>query len=121
MDFRSAYRHGFLRVAACTLRTALADPATNAETVIAAARVRYLKKESVAMKRLRVERSANCTAPIVNSAIGLPKAYLTRLLTRETSFFTRKGGRRRTRPPTLRERYVRRTLRTDLTRYIELA
>src|SRR5258708_17331497 len=38
MDFRSAYRHGFLRVAACTLRTALADPATNAETVIAAAR-----------------------------------------------------------------------------------
>jgi NAD+ synthase (glutamine-hydrolysing) len=38
MDFRSAYRHGFLRVAACTLRTSLADPATNAETVIAAAR-----------------------------------------------------------------------------------
>ncbi|MCU1649828.1 MAG: synthase (glutamine-hydrolyzing) [Pseudonocardia sp.] len=38
MDFRSAYRHGFLRVAACTLRTALADPATNAEAVIAAAR-----------------------------------------------------------------------------------
>src|SRR5258708_26818822 len=40
--------------------------------VIAAALVRYLKKESVAMKRLSVERSANCTAPIVNSAIGIP-------------------------------------------------
>ena len=30
MSFRSLYRHGFARVAACTTRTALADPATNA-------------------------------------------------------------------------------------------
>jgi len=32
MDFRSVYRHGFLRVAACTLRTAIAEPAANAES-----------------------------------------------------------------------------------------
>jgi NAD+ synthase (glutamine-hydrolysing) len=38
MDFRSAYRHGFVRVAACTLRTAIGDPAANAESVIASAR-----------------------------------------------------------------------------------
>jgi NAD+ synthase (glutamine-hydrolysing) len=38
MDFRSVYRHGFLRVAACTLRTAIAEPAANAESVLAAAR-----------------------------------------------------------------------------------
>ncbi len=38
MDFSSAYAHGFARVAACTMPVALADPATNAATVIAEAR-----------------------------------------------------------------------------------
>ncbi len=38
MDFYSAYRHGFVRVAACTHHTALADPAANAATVLAMAR-----------------------------------------------------------------------------------
>ncbi|PPQ34579.1 NAD(+) synthase [Rhodopila globiformis] len=38
MSFRSLYRHGFARVAACTTRTALADPATNAETILRMAR-----------------------------------------------------------------------------------
>jgi NAD+ synthase (glutamine-hydrolysing) len=34
MSFRSLYRHGFARVAACTTHTALADPATNALTIL---------------------------------------------------------------------------------------
>ncbi|MCU1696176.1 MAG: nadE [Mycobacterium sp.] len=34
MDFYSAYRHGFIRVAACTHHTTLADPAANAESVL---------------------------------------------------------------------------------------
>ncbi len=34
MDFFSAYRHGFARVAACTHRTVLADPAANAASVL---------------------------------------------------------------------------------------
>src|SRR3982074_2733886 len=34
MSFRSLYRHGFARVAACTTRTALADPAVNAQTIL---------------------------------------------------------------------------------------
>jgi NAD+ synthase (glutamine-hydrolysing) len=38
MSFRSLYRHGFVRVAACTVTAALADPATNAETILHAAR-----------------------------------------------------------------------------------
>ena len=38
MNFRSLYAHGFARVAACTIRTALADPATNAEAILAMAR-----------------------------------------------------------------------------------
>jgi NAD+ synthase (glutamine-hydrolysing) len=38
MDFYSAYRQGFVRVAACTHHTALADPATNAESVLRLAR-----------------------------------------------------------------------------------
>ena len=38
MDFYSAYRHGFIRVAACTHRTVMADPAANAESVLRIAR-----------------------------------------------------------------------------------
>ncbi len=38
MDFYSAYRQGFVRVAACTHKTALADPAANAESVLRIAR-----------------------------------------------------------------------------------
>ena len=38
MDFRSAYHHGFARVAACTLRTTIADPAANARAVLESAR-----------------------------------------------------------------------------------
>lgn len=37
-DFASAYRHGFARVAACTIPVAIADPRTNAEAVVATAR-----------------------------------------------------------------------------------
>ncbi|WP_395310909.1 NAD(+) synthase [Mycobacterium sp. AMU20-3851] len=38
MDFYSAYRHGFVRVAACTHHTTLADPAANAESALRMAR-----------------------------------------------------------------------------------
>jgi NAD+ synthase (glutamine-hydrolysing) len=38
LPFESAYRHGFARVAACTIPIAIADPATNAESVLAEAR-----------------------------------------------------------------------------------
>ena len=38
MNFRSLYSHGFARVAACTTRTALADPATNAASILEMAR-----------------------------------------------------------------------------------
>jgi NAD+ synthase (glutamine-hydrolysing) len=37
-DFFGAYRHGFVRVAACTHRTVLADPAANAASVLRIAR-----------------------------------------------------------------------------------
>ncbi len=38
MDFYSVYQHGFVRVAACTLTTTLADPGANAEAVLSTAR-----------------------------------------------------------------------------------
>src|SRR3954447_21933673 len=38
MEFWSAYAQGFARVAACTIPVALADPATNARTVLDVAR-----------------------------------------------------------------------------------
>jgi NAD+ synthase (glutamine-hydrolysing) len=38
VDFKSAYTHGFARIAACTLPITIGDPATNAETVLTEAR-----------------------------------------------------------------------------------
>ncbi|MEN0074091.1 MAG: NAD(+) synthase [Paracraurococcus sp.] len=38
MRFESLYRHGFARIAACTIRTALADPAANAAAILAVVR-----------------------------------------------------------------------------------
>jgi NAD+ synthase (glutamine-hydrolysing) len=38
MDFYSAYGQGFIRVAACTMRTAIGEPATNADSVLRLAR-----------------------------------------------------------------------------------
>ncbi len=38
LPFESVYRHGFARVAACTIPVAIADPATNAEAVLESAR-----------------------------------------------------------------------------------
>jgi len=38
MDFRNLYEHGFARVAACTGRTTIADPAANAQAILAQAR-----------------------------------------------------------------------------------
>jgi NAD+ synthase (glutamine-hydrolysing) len=37
-DFRSAYRHGFARVAACALRTSIGDPQANIESLLRLAR-----------------------------------------------------------------------------------
>ncbi len=47
MDFRNVYAQGFARVAACTLPVALADPATNAERIVA--EVRGCHDEGVAV------------------------------------------------------------------------
>ena len=38
LPFESAYRHGFARIAACTIPITIADPAANAEAVLASAR-----------------------------------------------------------------------------------
>ena len=38
MTFRALYRHGFARIAACTVKASLADPAANAQAVLHAAR-----------------------------------------------------------------------------------
>ncbi len=48
-DFASAYRHGFARVAACTLPVAAADPARNAEAVIEQVRLRHEEGVAVAL------------------------------------------------------------------------
>src|SRR5215203_1499135 len=38
LPFESAYRHGFARVAACTIPISIADPMRNADAVLATAR-----------------------------------------------------------------------------------
>jgi NAD+ synthase (glutamine-hydrolysing) len=49
MDFYSAYQHGFARLAACTHRTVLADPAANAESVLRIARACHDESVAVAV------------------------------------------------------------------------
>ncbi len=49
MDFYSAYAHGFARVAACTVPVALADPASNARTVLEQARACHDEGVAVAV------------------------------------------------------------------------
>jgi NAD+ synthase (glutamine-hydrolysing) len=49
VDFNSAYAHGFARVAACTAPVAIADPATNAVTVLAEARACHDEGVAVAL------------------------------------------------------------------------
>ena len=49
MDFLSAYAQGFARVAACTVPVAVADPATNAASVLAEARVCHEEGVAVAI------------------------------------------------------------------------
>ena len=62
MDFRSAYAHGFARVAACTLPVALAEPHRNAETTLEQLRVCH--EESVALavtaRTLTRNTTTNC-------------------------------------------------------------
>jgi NAD+ synthase (glutamine-hydrolysing) len=47
MSFRSLYRHGFARVAACTTRTTLADPAANAHAILSLAE--HCDRQAVAL------------------------------------------------------------------------
>src|SRR3954451_1409491 len=49
MDFPCLYEHGFARVAACTQRTAIADPRANAETVLRQARELHAEGVAVAV------------------------------------------------------------------------
>ncbi|RYF44804.1 MAG: hypothetical protein EOO27_42605 [Comamonadaceae bacterium] len=49
MDFNSCYSHGFARVAACTIPVAIADPATNAASVLAEARACHDEGVAVAI------------------------------------------------------------------------
>lgn len=49
MSFRSIYRHGFARVAACTVRCTLADPQANADAVLRGARACHDQGVAVAL------------------------------------------------------------------------
>ena len=48
-DFRSIYRHGFARVAACTTRCTLADPAANAAAIMDVARACHERGAALAV------------------------------------------------------------------------
>ncbi|MEO6413284.1 MAG: NAD(+) synthase [Pedococcus sp.] len=48
-DFASAYRHGFARVAACTLPVAAGDPARNAEAIVEQVRLQHDEGVAVAL------------------------------------------------------------------------
>ncbi|MGO1166079.1 MAG: NAD(+) synthase, partial [Janibacter sp.] len=46
-DFRNLYRHGFARVAACTLPVTMADPFANADAILD--RVRHVSDQGAAV------------------------------------------------------------------------
>ena len=46
-DFRNLYRHGFARVAACTLPVTMADPFANVEAIVG--QVRALHEDGTAV------------------------------------------------------------------------
>ncbi|MGP0001662.1 MAG: NAD(+) synthase, partial [Acetobacteraceae bacterium] len=48
-EFRSIYRHGFARVAACTTRCTLADPAANAAAILDVARACHARGAALAV------------------------------------------------------------------------
>ena len=48
-EFRSIYRHGFARVAACTTRCTLADPAANAAAILDVARACHTRGAALAV------------------------------------------------------------------------
>src|SRR5215469_1602129 len=48
-EFRSIYRHGFARVAACTTRCTLADPAANAAAILEVAEACHRQGVAVAV------------------------------------------------------------------------
>ena len=48
-DFRNIYRHGFARVAACTLPVSAADPARNADAIVEQVRLRHEEGVAVAL------------------------------------------------------------------------
>src|SRR5690606_24543784 len=49
MTFRSSYRHGFARIAACTLEARLADPAANGRAILDLARQAHGRGVAVAV------------------------------------------------------------------------
>ena len=49
MSFRSLYHQGFARVAACTLRAHVADPAANSEAILALARTAHEQGAALAI------------------------------------------------------------------------
>ncbi|HEX2529455.1 MAG TPA: NAD(+) synthase [Geminicoccus sp.] len=49
MSFRSIYRHGLVRIAACTTKVSLADPRTNAESILRVARTCHERAVALAV------------------------------------------------------------------------
>ena len=48
-EYRSIYRHGFARVAACTTRCTLADPVANAAAILEVARACHTRGAALAV------------------------------------------------------------------------
>src|ERR671928_182185 len=65
MNFRSIYQHGFVRVAACTGRIAIADPPANAEVIL-----RHARACADDRKLLCRAQSSRCLAAYVYAAAG---------------------------------------------------
>ena len=73
MVFRSIYAHGFVRVAACTIKSAIAVPARNAEGIIAQARACHDKAVALAVfpscaSRVMRSKICSCSRPCLTAS-----------------------------------------------------
>ncbi|WP_375385039.1 NAD(+) synthase [uncultured Microbacterium sp.] len=88
-SFESAYRHGFARVAACTIPVAIADPAANAEAILATARECDADAVAVAVfPELCLTGYAIDDLVLQDAVLGAVEASIARLVEASEELFT---------------------------------
>ncbi len=100
MNFRALYRHGFARVAACTIPSALADPAANAESVLRVARECHAQGAAVALfPELALSAYSIDDLRLQDALLDAVETAAARLIEESRTLMPADRGRRAAAPP----------------------